>query len=291
MNEPESPPPVTRGASRTALGAAALRWLHQTADGEPKILVDAVSGLLLGEDVLRAVAARLGDPRSPEVLALRSHVVLRSRYCEDRLASAVDRGVSQLIVLGAGLDTFAYRQPEWARRLRIYEVDQPASQAEKRRLLSHARIAIPDNVEFIAIDFEQTSLADGLKAAAVDFFSRTTFFSCLGVTMYLSEDAVDALFEVVANFPAGSEIVFTYRQASGDAASALSQQVSALGEPWTFHIEPGALAHKLSALGFRRLEELDPLDADALYFRGRTDGLHAPSRRGIASAFVGAART
>ncbi len=289
MNDPRPQPQVTRGASRTALGTAALRWLHQTIDGEPKILVDPVSGLLLGDGVLRAVAAHLGDPHSPEVLALRSHVVLRSRYSEDRLASAVRQGVSQLIVLGAGLDTFAYRQPEWARSLRIYEVDQPASQAEKRRLLSHARIAIPDNVEFIAIDFEQTSLADGLKAAAVDF-SRKTFFSCLGVTMYLSEDAVDALFEVVANLPVSSEIVFTYRRPSRDAESALGQQVGALGEPWTFHIEPGALAHKLNALGFRGLEELDPLDADVLYFRGRTDGLHAPSRRGIAAAVVGDAK-
>lgn len=286
VNEPKSGLQVTRGASRTALGAAALRWLHQTIDGEPKILADPMSGLLLGEGVLRAVAAHLGDPHSPEVLALRSHVVLRSRYCEDRLTSAVGQGVSQLIVLGAGLDTFAYRQPEWARKLRIYEVDQPASQSEKRRLLSHARIAIPDNVEFVAIDFEQTSLADGLKAAAVDF-SRRTFLSCLGVTMYLSEDAVDALFKVTANFPAGSEIVFTYRQVSRDAESALGQRVGALGEPWTFHIDPGALAHKLNALGFRGLEELDPRDADALYFRGRTDGLHAPSRRGIAAAVVG----
>ena len=289
MNEPRPQPQVTRGASRTALGVAALRWLHQTIDGEPKILVDPVSGLLLGEGVLRAVAAHLGDPHSPEVLALRSHVVLRSRYCEDRLASAIRQGVSQLIVLGAGLDTFAYRQPEWARSLRIYEVDQPASQAEKRRLLSLAGIAIPDNVEFIAIDFEQTSLADGLKAAGVDF-SRKTLFSCLGVTMYLSEDTVDALFGVVASFPAGSEIVFTYRQASRDAESVLGQQVDALGEPWTFHIEPGALAHKLNALGFQSLEELDPLDADALYYRGRMDGLHAPSRRGIAAAVVGDAK-
>ncbi|HWK85018.1 MAG TPA: SAM-dependent methyltransferase [Caldimonas sp.] len=286
MNEPKSQPQAARGASRTALGAAALRWLHQTIDGEPKILVDHVSGLLLGDGVLRATAAHLGDPHSPEVLALRSHVVLRSRYCEDRLASAVRQGVSQLIVLGAGLDTFAYRQPEWARGLRIYEVDQPASQAEKRRLLSDACIAIPDNVEFVAIDFERTSLAAGLKAAAVAF-SRKTFFSCLGVTMYLSEDAVDALFEVVASFPVGSEIVFTYRQASRDGESALGQRVSALGEPWTFHIEPGALAHKLNVLGFASLEELDPLDADVLYFRGRTDGLHAPSRRGIAAAVVG----
>ena len=286
MNEPTPQPQLARGASRTALGAAALRWLHQTIDGEPKVLVDPVSGLLLGEDVLRAVAAHLGDPHAPDMLALRSHVVLRSRYCEDRLPSAVGQGVSRLIVLGAGLDTFAYRQPEWARSLRIYEVDQPASQAEKRRLLSLAGIAIPDNVEFIAIDFEQTSLVDGLKAAAIDF-SRKTFFSCLGVTMYLSEDAVDALFGVVARFPAGSEIVFTYRQASHDAESALGQRVGALGEPWTFHIEPGALAHKLNVMGFRSIEELEALDADALYFRGRSDGLHAPSRRGIAAAIVG----
>jgi methyltransferase (TIGR00027 family) len=234
----------------------------------------------------REVAARVGDPYSPEMLALRSHVVLRSRYCEDRLASAVGQGGSQLIILGAGLDTFAYRQPEWARSVRIHEVDSPASQAEKRRLLSIARIAIPDNVEFVAIDFEQTSLADGLKAAAVDS-SRKTFFSCLGVTMYLSEDAVDALLAVVAGFPPGSELVFTYRQASDDLESALGRRVAELGEPWTFYIESGALERKLKLLGFRGLEELQPLEADARYFRGRTDGLHAPSRRGIASAVVG----
>src|ERR1700741_216051 len=145
MNEPTSPARATRGASRTALGVAALRWQHQTLDGEPKVLADALSGQLLGEDVLRQVAARLGDPHSPEMLALRSHVVLRSRYCEDKLAAAVRQGVSHLLILGAGLHTFAYRQPEWARGLRVCEVDHPASQAEKRRLLSSARIAIPEN--------------------------------------------------------------------------------------------------------------------------------------------------
>jgi methyltransferase (TIGR00027 family) len=191
-----------------------------------------------------------------------------------------------LIILGAGLDTFSYRQPEWARRLRICEVDHPASQAEKRRLLSTARIVTPANVEFIAIDFERSSLAEGLRSAGVDF-SRTTFFSCLGVTMYLSEDAVDALFATVAGFPAGSEIVFTYRQATDGAESTLGRRVSELGEPWTFHIDSGALERKLRGLGFRGLEELALLEADALYFRGRTDGLHAPSRRGIATAVVG----
>jgi O-methyltransferase involved in polyketide biosynthesis len=155
--------------------------------------------------------------------------------------------------------------------------------------LAQAQIAVPDNVEFVAIDFEQTSLADGMKAAAVDS-ARKTFLSCLGVTMYLTEHAVDAVFALTAQFPAGSEIVFTYRQAGGDLPSTLAQQVDALGEPWTFQIEAGALTRKLIALGFQGLEELDPRDADALYFQGRTDGLQAPHRRGIAAAVVGQAR-
>jgi hypothetical protein len=129
-------------------------------------------------------------------------------------------------------------------------------------------------------------LADGLKAAVVDFASQT-FFSCPGATKNLSEHAAHALFGVVASFPAGREIVFTYRQASRDAESALGQQVDELGQPWTFHIEPGASAHRLNALGFRGLEGLDRLDADVLCLRGSADGLNVPSRRGIAAAVVG----
>lgn len=284
----DAPAPVPRGASRTAVGVAVLRWLHQSIDGEPKILDDPISGPLLGESVLRTVATHLGDPHAPSVRELRAHVVLRSRFSEDRLAAAVARGVTQLIVLGAGLDTFAYRQPAWARQLRIYEVDHPDSQAQKRRLLAQAQIAIPDNVEFVAIDFEQTSLADGLKAAGVDS-SRQSFFSCLGVTMYLSEAAVDALFGLVAQFPAGSEIAFTYQPKADAAASALGQRVGALGEPWTYHISHRSLARKLKALGFQGLEELAPRAAQTRYFQDRTDGLHAPSRRGIAAAVVGGA--
>ena len=290
MSEPLSQPPAPRSASRTALGVAALRGLHQSIDGEPKILADPVSGQLIGERALREVAAYLGDPHSPTMRDLRAHVVLRSRYCEDRLASAVGRGVSQLIVLGAGLDTFAYRQPAWARRLRIYEVDHPASQAQKRQLLSQAGIAIPDNVTFLAIDFEQTSLAQGLQAGGVDSAGKG-FFSCLGVVMYLSEAAVDALFALVAQFPADSEIVFTYQQTDRDTEPAMAQKVADLGEPWTYETPPDALAHKLNALGFQDLEELAPSDAQARYFSGRTDGLRAPLRWGIAAAVVGSPRT
>jgi methyltransferase (TIGR00027 family) len=266
-----------------------LRWQHQEIDGEPKILVDPLAGRLLGEQVLQTAASRLGDPHSPEMLALRSHVVLRSRFAEDRLASAVARGVSQLIVLGAGLDTFAYRQPEWARQLRIFEVDQPASQSVKRRCLARAGIAVPDNVEFAGVDFERVSLDDGLRTAGVDL-SLMTFFTCLGVMMYLTEKAVDDLFAVVARFPAGSEIVYTYRQASDDSGSALARRVSELGEPWRFHIDSDALVRKLLAAGYERVEELDAPQAERCYFQGRSDGLRALPRRGIAAAVVGSPR-
>lgn len=284
----ETQPPTSRSASRTALAVAALRGLHQSSDGEPKILAAPLSARLLGESLLHTAAAYLGDPDSPVLRDLRAHVVLRSRYCEDRLAAAVERGVSQCIVLGAGLDTFAYRQPPWARRLRIYEVDHPASQAEKRQLLAQAGIAIPDNVHFIAIDFEQTSLADGLQAAGVDRASQS-FFSCLGVMMYLSDAAVHTLFALVAQFPVGSEIVFTYQQTGRDTAPEMARKVAALGEPWAHHSRPEALALQLQALGFQGLDELAPADAQARYFQGRSDGLRAPLKWGIAAAVVGPA--
>lgn len=288
MSEPLAQPPASRSASRTALGVAALRGLHQSMDGEPKILADPIAARLLSEAMLHAAAAFLGDPHSPMLRDLRAHVVLRSRYAEDRLAAAVARGVSQCIILGAGLDTFAYRQPAWARQLRIYEVDHPASQAEKRQRLAQAGIALPDNVQFVAIDFEQTSLADGLQAAGVDRASKS-FFSCLGVLMYLSEAAVNALLALVAQFPAGSEIVFTFQQTGRDTEPAMASKVAALGEPWTYDIQPDALAQQLAALGFQGLEELAPEDAQARYFQGRTDGLRAPLKWGIAAAVVGRA--
>lgn len=248
-----------------------------------------ISALLLGEGMLHTAAAYLGDPHSSILRDLRAHVVLRSRYCEDRLAAAVDRGMSQCMVLGAGLDTFAYRQPAWARGLRIYEVDHPASQQEKRQLLAQAGINLPDKVQFVAIDFEQTSLAEGLQAAGVDR-ARKSVFSCLGVMMYLSEVAVDALFALVAQFPAGSEIVFPHQQTGRDTLPDMASKVAALGEPWAHHSPPQALAHKLKALGFQSLEELAPADAQARYFQGRSDGLRAPLKWGIAAAVVGPAQ-
>src|SRR5215475_14217634 len=143
-----------RKSSRTAIGVAALRAAHQLIDAEPRVLDDAVILRLLGIETLDTIREDRHRYQTPGALALRAHVVMRSRYAEDRLAQAVARGVTQYVILGAGLDTFAYRQPAWSQGLRIVEIDRAPMQREKRERLSLAQVFVPDNVTFGSIDFE-----------------------------------------------------------------------------------------------------------------------------------------
>ncbi len=274
-----------RNSSRTALGVAALRAVHQLSDGEPKILDDPVAARLLDADVLRQIRSGTGRAQEPWARRLRSHVVLRSRYAEERMAEAVQRGVRQCVILGAGFDTFAYRQPDWARELRIYEIDHSATQGEKRERLRAAGISLPSNLELVAIDFESVSLREGLRASSLKF-SEPAFFSCLGVLVYLAREAVDAVFQLVAGFPAGSEFVFTF-SAPELAESDLAERAGALGEPWRTHFEAETLERELRALGFSAISFLSLEEAERKYFQGRSDGLAAPQRGGIAAAVVG----
>jgi methyltransferase (TIGR00027 family) len=186
---------------------------------------------------------------------------------------------------GAGFDTFAYRQPDWARSLRIYEVDHRATQEDKRRRLQTAGIPIPANLEFVAIDFESVSLRDGLQTSTLDF-SAPAFFSCLGVLVYLTREAVDAVFRLVAAFPTSSEIVFTF-STSESSLTDLAERASALGEPWQTHLEPQSLVDDLRALGFSEISFLSLKEAERHYFQGRSDGLLVPRRGGIAAAILG----
>jgi len=163
-----------------------MRALHQVLD-EPRVLDDPIAALLVGEQELdrQKKIARL----IPFLKRLRAHFAMRSRYAEDCLAESLDRGVRQYVLLGAGLDTFAYRQPASVHRLRIFEVDHPATQQWKREKLAAAQVFPPANLTFAGIDFEMVSLRDGLAAAGLDF-DLPTFFSCLGVTQYLTTAVV-----------------------------------------------------------------------------------------------------
>jgi methyltransferase (TIGR00027 family) len=281
-----------RDSSTTALRVAQLRAVHMLADGEPKILNDPVVVRLFGDEVQAHLASDASTINVPWIRGLRSHVLLRSRFAEDRLAEAVKRGVRQYVVLGAGYDTFAYRQPGWARGLRVFEVDHPASQRAKRERLQRAGVAPPDNLEFVAIDFEHVSLGDGLGASALDF-SRPAFFACLGVLVYLSQQAAEAIFRLIAAFPESSEIVFTYSVSSPSLKpeearrrEVLSSMVESMGEPWRTHFEFDVLEGELKKLGFK-VVLLTAEDAQERYFQGRSDGLHAPNREPLVSAIVG----
>jgi len=272
-----------RHPSNTAFGAATIRAAHQLIDEEPKILNDSIVLRLLDGPTLDQIRLNPNKFRTVRMKALRSHIVLRSRYTEDCLAEAVHNGVQQYLMLGAGLDTFPYRQPHWARVLRIFEVDHSASQRSKRERLALAGVEVPSNVELIACDFETTSLRDCLYKSTFDF-GKPTFLSWLGVTMYLSADAIDEVFRLVSSLPRSSEIVFTFASpASGEVTAAFA---AAHGEPWRTRFEPNDLARKLHGLGFSTVSFLSSSEAGARYFRGRHDGLHAPRKVGIVTAIV-----
>jgi methyltransferase (TIGR00027 family) len=280
-----------RPASRTAIGVAVLRAMHELYDDFPKILSDPVIPLLLDDGVLEKAKANLEWLRASRNMALRSHVVLRSRYAEDCLHEAAVCGVNQYVILGSGFDTFAYRQPGWAAPLRIFEVDHPASQRAKVERLGLSGISLPPNLEFVPADFESTSVRDVLSLSSLDF-SAPAFFSCLGVLVYLPTYSIKAIFQLVASFPKPSEIVFTFSQgsySSGDQSasdSSVADAAAAVGEPWRTYHEPETLGRELSENGFSQVSFLSPQEAKHLYYRDRRDGLPPPRRIAIARAIV-----
>lgn len=273
-----------RSGSKTAVGVAMLRAAHQLLDGQPRVLDDTVVVALLGPELIARIHAEPARFREPRSMALRSHVLLRSRFAEERLHRAVARGVTQLIVLGAGLDTFAYRQPPWASALRIYEVDHPASQSAKRARLEAARLAVPPNVTFAPIDFEQDTLASGLARAGFDPAAKT-FVSCLGVLVYLTSEAIAELFAFVASLPAGSECVFTFGGTRGpedEGRPSLASVAGDLGEPWLSSMEIEDVTAVLARAGLPA-PLLMPREDAAAWLGMRADGLELPRRERVAT--------
>lgn len=267
-------------ASKTAIGAAVHRAAHQVFDAEPKILDDSIVVGLVPEtleSVLRSDAVRFHQPNERR---LRANFVLRSRFAEDQLENAARRGLTQYVVLGAGLDTFAYRQPHWAYELTILEIDHPASQHFKIASLGSAGIAVPTNVQFFSIDFDTEGVADRLAQAPLNR-AKPLFVSWLGVTQYLTHDAIAATLRAIAAWPAGTELVFTYMadnwtslDREGRAAIETAEaQSAAKGEPWLSKFSDYETADLLAASGFSRIEPFSIAEAKQRYFRDRSDNL------------------
>jgi methyltransferase (TIGR00027 family) len=243
----------------TALGAAGHRAAHQVLE-RGFVFADPLALRILGQDADDAIA--LAKER-PERRPLRLFIAMRSRFAEDSARRAVANGVRQILVLGAGLDTFAYRL-EQTQDMRVFELDHPATQAEKRRRLAEAQIAEPAQVSYVAHDFESGSMTAALKAAGLDP-DRGAFVLWLGVTPYLTEEAVFATLGELASWPGGAEIVFDYTNPPDATAEGntrnfhreMAERVAASGEPFRGYFDSGELHARARKLGFAEIEDLD----------------------------------
>ncbi len=261
--------------SRTANAVALRRAAHQLLD-DPRVLDDPLALRIIGAEAAEELRSSPRENRNFS-RAFRAFMAARSRYAEDQIAQAVAHGVRQCVVLGAGLDTFAFRNPHPG--LHVFEVDHPATQAWKREQLRAAEITIPPSLTFVPVDFERKILADELRQAGLRE-SEPAFFSWLGVTPYLTHAAFIATLSFIAKMPAGSGVVFDFaidrrllNPGQRIAAEALSRRVAAAGEPFQLFLDPGDLQEELKGLGFRRTEFLDREHLNARYFENRTDGL------------------
>ncbi len=262
--------------SMTARAVASRRAAHQLLD-QPIVLHDPIAIPLLGPEFF-CDPERHADPRSR---AFRAWMVARSRYAEDNLALAAAAGIEQYVVLGAGLDTFAYRNPFPA--LRVFEVDFPSTQQFKRDMLQAAAIAEPANLTFVPLDFEHQTLPEGLAQAGFRL-DRPAFFSWLGVIPYLTLAAFRATMDFVAALPEGSGIAFDYSLSDDElsprlqaARKALAARVAAAGEPFRLFFRTEQMENELKSAGFQQIEQLDSEDLNNRYFQNRTDGLELPS--------------
>ena len=278
--------------SATALRVAMRRAAHQLLD-HPPVLEDPVALRIIGAEARDALTA---DPlrfeSSPVSPFLRAFLAVRSRLAEDELSGAVQRGVRQYVILGAGLDTFAYRTPHTGSGLRVFEVDHPSTQAWKRRLLADADIPTPANLRFVPLDLATAALPEALADEGFRT-DRPAFVSLLGVSMYLTPAALRSTLGFVASLPPGSGIVLDYatpRPVSDGVGrrvfDAMAERVGRTGEPWITFFDAPQLARELLDLGLGTVEDLGQEEIRARYLRDRSDDLRTGSLARLAIAWV-----
>jgi methyltransferase (TIGR00027 family) len=269
-------------ASRTALGVALRRAAHQIYDEDPLVLNDPIAVPLLGSRYAKALADAQEDLNEESSRLMRAWLVARSRFAEDHLARAVEAGVRQYVILGAGLDTFGFRNPH--PELEVYEVDHLATQSWKQELAQASEVVAPESLHFVPIDFETQNLSERLEEAGLDSHAPTVF-ALLGVVMYLTADAFGETLKYIAGFPEGSGVIFDYAVPRHllpaeeiDARDELASRVESIGEPFRLFFSPDEIGKVLGAFGL--IEDVDDKELNHRYFAGRTDQLNLKGRSG-----------
>ena len=270
----------TNEPSRTALIPARTRVAHQLLD-HGSILPDPFALKILGEDEQEVLQFANAHPLAS---IGRLMTIARCRIAEDALAAAVESGVRQIVILGAGLDTFALRNPHGARQIRVYEVDHPATQAWKRQRLAAAQLAIPPWLIFVPVDFEQDDLGEQFRSAGFQQ-NLPAFFTWLGVVPYLTQDAIGSTLDYMASIP-NSEVVFDYMEPSEAFSAEMrktiterTEQQEKTDEPWVSRFEPAGIAAILRSHGFCDIEDIN-FQEIVSRFGGAIHGL-APGQAGI----------
>ena len=301
--------------SNSALLLGYLRGYH-AANDNPRIFDDSLANRLFSEQEHATYARRLAPNLLavalydlafaltwPDLATVRTKVirdvspmslgVSRARYTEETLEQALRTGVRQYVILGAGLDTFAFRRPELEGRLDVFEVDHPATQASKRQRIVQAGWEQPGHLHFIPLDFRREGLAAALGDSSFDR-RAPSFFSWLGCTYYLTEEDVFATLNAIAELaPPGSTVVFDYLSSEAFPLESSTKRLRFTarynrrrGEPMISGLDPASLQADLDRSGFRLEESLNPATIDDRYFQGRRDGLHAYDHMHFAKAIV-----
>jgi methyltransferase (TIGR00027 family) len=269
-----------KGASWTARWTAMARGIHLVLDDDPKIFEDTLGRALADfpDDDPSGINAPSWADR--ENVGVRTHVIWRSRIAEDRLQTSVRQGMKQYVLLGAGLDSFAYRRPVSLEHVAVFEIDHPASQAWKRQKLEELGIPIPENVHFVPVDFETDNLLEKLKQSAFD--PRLPVFFCwLGVVPYLSRKATrETLQFMLAAAEGYCELAFDFvvppETVSGTDKEQLENTLQGLedaGEPTPGLYRPNELEAMLKAAGFDAVTHISSTDGQKQYFDNRSDKL------------------
>jgi methyltransferase (TIGR00027 family) len=260
--------------SQTARGAAAYRAIHQSLEGGA-IFRDAYALQILDSETRATLDETAADPA---LKPMRLFIAARSRFSEDSLGASVARGVRQVVVLGAGLDTFALRNPYAGRGVRVFEVDFPATQDWKRERLAQAGLVAPPSLTFAPVDFERESLGDGLTRSGFRA-EQPAFFQWLGVVPYLTKDAISQTLDFIAGISV-SEVVFDYAELFENYPAdrrnhimGVAERAAARGEPWLSLFDPPDLAQALRGKGFGIIEDLGVAELGDRYYGALKKGI------------------
>jgi len=273
---------IANRPSRTAEWVAAMRAAHLRYDRpaifEDRFAIDLTSRcwrwIINAPPLYRLITRATGTAN------VRGTFVARARYTEEKLESAIRDGIDQYVILGAGLDSFAWRRQDLAGKFRIFEIDHPVSQAAKRRRLQELGVPVSENLEFIPVDFSRETVAEALDRSRYSPNDRG-FFSLLGTVQYISREALANTLRSIATIAApGSELVLSYVQprhlvepAHLPAYDRGLRFAARQGEPFVSLYDPAELRAEVCALGYQLLENFSPRDQALRYFTGRTDDL------------------